>query len=353
MQFNLNALLRPNVRLLKPYTSAREEFKDFGGTYIFLDANESPYPNGVNRYPDPTQSALKKRLASQRGISASNMLLGNGSDEILDLLFRAFCRPGKDEVILLPPTYGMYGVLANLNDIACKEIPLDDTFDLSVQAIQNAITSDTKLVFICSPNNPTGNLMSEEKIHRLLTSFYGLVVIDEAYINFAETPSWMTKLNQYPNLVVIQTLSKAYGMAGIRLGICYAGVEIIEVLNRIKPPYNINILTQESAMDALRNNTEVSVQVATMISQRDVLSKFIKTLPFVVKVYPSDANFILVKVDDADVRYQQLLERGVVVRNRTRELGCKNTLRISVGTPEEDRQFCEVLKTLDQAVKVK
>ena len=274
--------------------------------------------------------------------------MGNGSDEVLDLLFRAFCEPTKDNVITLPPTYGMYGVLANLNDVENREVLLDDEFQPNLDEISRTMDTRTKLLFICSPNNPTGNLISSEKITRLLNNFKGLVVIDEAYIDFAPQESWISKLNEFPNLIVTQTLSKAYGLAGIRLGICFASAEIISVLNKIKPPYNLNKLSQQSAIDKLLNIEKLNEEVCSLKAEKEILLKALVEVNFIQKIFPTDANFLLLKVDDAEKRYAQLIEKGIVVRNRSSQPLCENTLRITIGTLSENRKLMATLKELQQ-----
>ncbi len=344
--FNINKFIRPNVAKMKPYSSARDEFKDFDSEMIFLDANENPFKTNVNRYPDPQQRQLKSIFAKQKNISTDQILLGNGSDEVLDLIFRAFCEPAKDNVITLPPTYGMYSVLANLNNIENREVLLDSDFQPDLDEISRTADSRTKILFICSPNNPTGNLISTKKIEWLLENYSGLVVIDEAYIDFAENQSWITKLNDFPNLIITQTLSKAYGLAGIRLGICYASTEIISVLNKIKPPYNVNELTQKSAIEQIQKTTNIINDIALLNEEKEVLLKALLKVKFIKKVYPTDANFVLIKVDDAEKRYSQLLENGIVVRNRSSQPLCENTLRITIGTASENEKLISILKTL-------
>ncbi len=345
-RFDLNKLVRENVRALRPYSSARDEFVSKGETMIFLDANENPFDNGVNRYPDPHQRSLKNVLAEQKGVNESQVLFGNGSDEVLDLLFRAFCEPNRDNIISLPPTYGMYKVLAGTNAIENREVLLNVDFQPDIEAIFTRIDSNTKLLFLCSPNNPTGNLIDNKKIEKLLGNFNGLVVIDEAYIDFSGSESWIEKLHDYPNLVVTQTLSKAYGMAAIRLGICYASEEIITILKKIKPPYNVNELTQKEALKGIMDRLGVQEQVDAIVAQRKKLSEALVDIPFISKVYHSDANFVLVKVDAADERYQQVLNEGVVIRNRSTQPLCTNTLRFTIGTELENDRLLEVLKAL-------
>lgn len=346
-EFNINNLVRSNVAGLKPYSSARDEYQSTGSEMVFLDANENPFQTDVNRYPDPQQRSLKTELAKIKNVSTEHILLGNGSDEVLDLLFRAFCEPGKDNVITLPPTYGMYKVLANINNIENREVLLNSDFEPNVEEILNSVDQNTKMIFLCSPNNPTGNSFSEEKIIHILKNFNGLVVIDEAYIDFSNKESWLNKLKEYPNLVITQTLSKAFGMAGIRLGICYASVEIIHILNKIKPPYNVNELTQLRALDRVRNKDVVDSEIADLLKQRTVLGEALVEVNFIENIYPSDANFILVKVDDANKLYDQLLEKGIVIRNRTTQPLCENTLRFTVGTGEENKKLIEALKNIE------
>lgn len=346
-EFNINNLVRSNVAGLKPYSSARDEYQSTGSEMVFLDANENPFQTDVNRYPDPQQRSLKTELAKIKNVSTEHILLGNGSDEVLDLLFRAFCEPGKDNVITLPPTYGMYKVLANINNIENREVLLNSDFEPNVEEILNSVDQNTKLIFLCSPNNPTGNSFSEEKIIHILKNFNGLVVIDEAYIDFSNKESWLNKLKEYPNLVITQTLSKAFGMAGIRLGICYASVEIIQILNKIKPPYNVNELTQLRALDRVLNKQDVDLEIADLLKQRTILSEALVEVNFIENIYPSDANFILVKIDDATKRYDQLLEKGIVIRNRTTQPLCENTLRFTVGTGEENKKLIEALKNIE------
>ena len=344
--FNVNNLIRENVKILKPYSSARDEYKEMSPNMIFLDANENPFNNGVNRYPDPQQLSVKDVLAQQKGVSKENILLGNGSDEVLDLIFRAFCEPKKDSIITLPPTYGMYGVLANINDIKNIEIELEYDFQPNVDDILRAAHTHTKLLFLCSPNNPTGNSFDAQSIENLIKWFGGIVVIDEAYIDFSKQQSWLNKLDEFPNLIVTQTLSKAYGLAGIRLGVCYASKDIISVLNKIKPPYNINDLTQQKAIERLSKPKAIQQEIKTIIKQRHWLYSMLETISFVETVYPSNANFVLVKVDDATKRYTELINNGIVVRNRTNQPLCENCLRLTVGTEAENIKLITTLKEL-------
>ena len=347
MSFDINNLIRENVKLMKPYSSARDEFEDFDtADMIFLDANENPFQNGVNRYPDPQQINLKSVLATQNKVSKKQILLGNGSDEVLDLIFRAFCEPKVDNVITLPPTYGMYGVLANLNNIENREVLLSSDFQPKVEQILEVVDACSKILFLCSPNNPSGNSFSDDAVVKLLENFKGLVVIDEAYIDFSEKESWLNRLSDYPNLIITQTLSKAYGLAGIRLGICYASEEIIAVLNKIKPPYNVNELTQQRALERLSEPEKIKGEIKSIMDQRAELLKVLVDVKFVEKIYPTEANFILIKVDDANKRYDELIAKGIVIRNRTTQPLCENTLRLTIGTEVENKKLIEVLKQL-------
>ncbi|MEY2670950.1 MAG: Histidinol-phosphate transaminase [Bacteroidota bacterium] len=347
-KFDINSLVRENVMAMKPYSSARDEFEDFDtADMIFLDANENPFENGVNRYPDPQQASVKSVLANQNGVDKNQILLGNGSDEVLDLLFRAFCEPKIDNVITLPPTYGMYGVLANLNAVENREVLLSNDFQPQLEEIMKAVNKNTKMIFLCSPNNPTGNSFSTESVQYLLDNFNRLVVIDEAYIDFSDKASWIQKINTAPNLIITQTLSKAYGLAGIRLGICYASAAIIAVLNKIKPPYNVNELTQQRALDRLENPKKIKEEINSIIAQRELLLKVLNKVNFVSTIYPTEANFILIKVDNANQRYDELIAKGIVIRNRTTQPLCENTLRLTIGTAEENQQLIAALKSLN------
>lgn len=346
MSFDLNSLVRENIKKLKPYSSARSEFR--GVAKIFLDANEnslgSPLTKWYNRYPDPLQWELKKKISAVKNIAPENILLGNGSDECIDLLIRAFCEPGQDHIIICPPTYGMYEVCAHINDVEVKEVPLLQNFQLNLEALENAINGNTKIIFFCSPNNPTGNSLERSDIEMVLNNFDGIVVIDEAYINYSRHRSFLSQLNDYPNLVVMQTFSKAWGLAALRLGMNFASKEIIAVLNKIKPPYNINQATQELAMKALDHLEEVNEMIRITVRERESLVKELAQFPFVQKIYPSDANFILVKMKDATAVYNYLREQGIIVRNRSNVILCDDCLRITVGTPEQDRQLTGTLK---------
>lgn len=344
--FDINNLVRKNIQNMKPYSSARDEFKDFNTKMIFLDANENPLENGVNRYPDPQQNSVKLALAKLKKVSLNQILLGNGSDEVLDLLFRVFCEPNKDNIITLPPTYGMYGVLADLNAIENREIVLNSDFQPNIKTILESVDANTKMIFLCSPNNPTGNSFSETAISELLENFNGIIVLDEAYIDFSERESWLTKIDKYPNLVITQTLSKAFGMAGIRVGILYASVEIIAIVNKIKPPYNINVLSQEKALEIIIDTERNSLEIKTILDNKRNLIAHLSKIYFIEKIFPSDANFVLIKVDNASKRYDQLIEFGIVIRNRTTQLLCENCLRITIGTKSENEKLINVLQTL-------
>ncbi|TJY33410.1 histidinol-phosphate transaminase [Pontimicrobium aquaticum] len=343
---NIQDFIRDNIKALKPYSSARDDYKDATTNMVFLDANENPFNNGVNRYPDPQQSSLKTILAKQKGVSKENILLGNGSDEVLDLIFRAFCEPNRDNVITLPPTYGMYEVLANVNAIDIIKVNLSEIFQPKVDEVLSSANQNSKILFLCSPNNPSGNNFNPKDVETLLNKFNGIVVIDEAYIDFSEQRSWLNRLEEFPNLIVTQTLSKAYGMAGIRLGICYASKEIVSILNKIKPPYNVNELTQQRALKRLSKPSEVETEIKTILEQRNFINSELKTIPFIEQIYPSDANFVLVKVDDATKRYNELINKGIVVRNRTNQPGCENCLRFTIGSQIENKKLIEALKTI-------
>jgi histidinol-phosphate aminotransferase len=337
-------LIRQNIKSLEAYSSARDEFKAMSSEFVFIDANENPFDTGLNRYPDPQQTLVKEALSKLKGISEEQILLGNGSDEVLDLIFRVFCEPRVDNVIVLPPTYGMYEVLANTNAIELVKIPLVENFQPNVKEIIKGQDAKTKLLFLCSPNNPTANSFDANKIETLIKEFNGIVVIDEAYIDFSIEDSWLCRLDEFPNLIVTQTLSKAYGLASIRLGICYASKEIISILNKIKPPYNVNQLTQDVALQSLFNQEKVKNEIAIIISERNQLIRDLQNVEIVEKVYPSDANFLLVQVDDATLRYKQLVKLGIIARNRTTHILCDNCLRFTVGTPDENKKLINTLK---------
>jgi histidinol-phosphate aminotransferase len=344
--FDLNKLIRPNIRNLVPYSSARDEFS--GEAKVFLDANEnslgSPLTKWYNRYPDPHQHAIKEKLAKIKGIGPEHIFLGNGSDECIDLLFRSFCEPGKDNVIICPPTYGMYEVSANINDVAIRKAPLLEDFQLDLVHIENLADEHTKLIWLCSPNNPTGNSLRREDIEMVLNNFGGIVVIDEAYINFARQKSFIQELTEYPNLVVMQTFSKAWGMAGLRLGMAFASTAITGVLDKVKPPYNINQATQELVLKAIEEVGQVNDMIKLLVDMREALSDVFRSMPTVEKVYPSDANFILVKISDARKIYEFMLTRGIVLRDRSNVTLCEDCLRITVGTEQENTLLVDAMQ---------
>jgi histidinol-phosphate aminotransferase len=347
--FDLNNLIRDNIKTLKPYSSARHEFT--GKASVFLDANENPYGSPLhdkfNRYPDPLQWQLKFQIARIKGVPAENIFVGNGSDEVIDLAYRIFCNPGKDNVIVCPPTYGMYEVSGNINDVGIKKVNLTNEFQLDVDGVMNAVDENTKLIFICSPNNPTGNNMHREDVEIILNNFSGIVIIDEAYINYSKQKTFIQELTEYPNLVVMQTLSKAWGLAALRLGLCYASMDIIDLFNKVKPPYNINDASQQLALEALQNADLVNEWITASVLEKQMLIKELSTFKFVEKIYPSDANFFLVKVNDASKLYNYLSENEIVVRNRSKDPGCENCLRITIGTPEENQQLINFFKSYE------
>ena len=337
-------LIRPNIRALKPYSSARSEFT--GAASVFLDANESPFDNGYNRYPDPLQKELKEQIARIKQVEAAQIFLGNGSDEAIDLIYRIFCIPGYDNVVATAPTYGMYQVCAEINDIEYRPVKLSTEYTLHADAILQATDDHTKVIFLCSPNNPTGNLLDGKEIKRILDSFPGIVVIDEAYIDFATSPSWLRQLTDYSNLIVLQTFSKAWGQASIRLGMAFGSPMIIHYFNKVKYPYNINLLTQRHALEILSNQALIKKQTDLVLMERARLEKELAELPLVIRLYPTDANFILVQVADPDRIYQNLSGQGVIVRNRNKVVLCEGCLRITVGTKIENDQLLDVLKNL-------
>lgn len=345
MSFQLQTLLRPNIEKLVPYSSARDEFH--GEARIFLDANEnsigSPLMKWYNRYPDPYQQKLKQKISQVKGVPPENIFIGNGSDECIDLLYRSFCNPGKDNVIIVPPTYGMYEVSAAINDVEVRKAPLLENFQLDLLHMETLVDEHTKIIWICSPNNPTGNAMQHEDIETILNNFNGLVVVDEAYINFARQRSFISLLNEYPNLVVMQTLSKAWGLAGLRLGMAFASAEIVAVLNKVKPPYNISEPVQDLVLQALDRLEEVNEMIREIVRERERLAIALKALPLVQHVYPSDANFLLVRVADARAVYGYLLANQIVVRDRSKVMLCDNCLRITVGTARENDELLNVL----------
>ena len=346
MGFDLNRLVRENIKELTPYSSARDEFKGEGK--VFLDANEnslgSPLIKWYNRYPDPHQLRLKKAIGKIKGITAENIFLGNGSDECIDLLYRCFCEPKKDNAIVCPPTYAMYEVSGHINDIEVRKAMLLENFQLHLNQIEHLIDENTKLIWICSPNNPTGNSIKKEDIETILNNFEGLVVVDEAYINFSRHKSLLQELPEYPNLVVLQTFSKAWGMAALRLGTAFASAEIIKLLDKIKPPYNINQATQDLAMQALEEIDQVNKMIKELVSMREALTRVFEQMPVVEKVYPSDANFLLVKMKNARKVYEYLLAKGIVVRDRSNVQLCENCLRITIGSEDEITLLVKAIK---------
>ena len=341
----IDKLLRENIKKLVPYSSARDEFK--GEASVFLDANEnsfgSPLTKWYNRYPDPLQLKVKEKISAIKGVPVENIFLGNGSDECIDILFRAFCEPGKDNVIIVPPTYGMYEVSANINDVAIKKVNLNPHFQLDLEGIEAAVDKNSKIIWLCSPNNPTGNSMNIEDIEIVISNFPGIVVIDEAYINFSRYRSFTNQLPEFPNLVVLQTLSKAWGLAALRLGMAFSSAAIIEVMNKIKPPYNIGQASQELVLQALDRVDEVNEMILAIVKEKENLIKQLGLLSVVQKIYPSDANFILVKVKDPKSIYQFLLDKGIVVRDRSNVVLCEGCLRITVGTEKENNDLIQRL----------
>ena len=347
MEFDLDKLIRDNIKKLVPYSSARHEFT--GKASVFLDANEnafgSPLPEKFNRYPDPLQWQLKFQLAKIKGVPAENIFIGTGSDEVIDLAYRIFCSPGTDSVIVCPPTYGMYEVSANINDVTIKKVNLTEDFQLDVEGILNAVDENTKLLFICSPNNPTGNNMNRADVEVLLNNFPGIIIIDEAYINYSKQKTFIQELTEYPNLIVMQTLSKAWGLAALRLGLCYASMDIIDIFNKVKPPYNVNDASQQLGLEALQDTATVNNWIKQVVEQKEILVKEMQQLSFVEKIHPSDANFILVKVNNANKLYDFLSGNEVIVRNRSKDVHCANCLRITIGTPEENEVLINLLKS--------
>ena len=343
----LKELTRPNVWRLKPYSSARDEYKGVSAS-VFLDANESPYNNPINRYPDPLQGEVKALLAQVKQVPAENIFLGNGSDEAIDLLFRAFCEPRIDNVVAIDPTYGMYQVCAEVNDVEYRKVLLDENYQFTADSLLAVADEHTKVIFLCSPNNPTGNDLCRDEIVKLLNTFDGLVVVDEAYIDFSDSPSFRFDLAQYPNIVVLQTFSKAWGSAAIRLGMAFASEEIIALFNKIKYPYNINILTQQQAISVLQRKEEVAALVALLRQERARLADELLQLPLTEKIFPSQANFILARVVDATAIYNYLVGQGIIVRNRHSVSLCGNCLRITIGTPEENNTLLNAMKEYKQ-----
>ncbi|MBQ8046663.1 MAG: histidinol-phosphate transaminase [Prevotella sp.] len=340
----LSELVRPNIWSLQPYSSARNEYNGKAAS-VFLDANENPYNHPYNRYPDPLQAELKAVLSQKKGVPAENIFLGNGSDEAIDLVYRCFTRPGVDNVVAIEPTYGMYKVCADVNDVAYRPVMLDDCYQLSAERLLSACDGNTKVIWLCSPNNPTGNHLLGEEIVKTLEAFDGIVVVDEAYADFSKRPSFRLVLGHFPNLIVLNTFSKAWGCAGIRLGMAYASKEIIEVFNKVKYPYNVNVLTQRHAIEALNNMEDIDRWVNLLLLERGVVMRAVQQLPCCRQVYPTDSNFFLARFDDAQGLYDYLVGQGIIVRNRSRVALCDNCLRITIGTKEENTALISALRT--------
>ena len=344
---NIDTLVRNNVKNMSSYSSARDDYS--GGAnkkLIYLDANESPFDNGINRYPDNKHTELKKVISNIKNINVNQIVFGNGTDEILDLIVRVFCNPNKDKIITLPPTYGMYDVIAKTNGVENIEVPLKSDFSIDKNEILKLSSKTTKILFLCSPNNPTGNSFDTNDLIDLIKGFNGVVVVDEAYIDFSSKQSLISLINENNNLIITQTMSKAYGMAGIRLGMGFSNQKIINYLNKIKPPYNINVLTERKALEELNKIDEIKKNIDLVLNQRKLLISCLEKLDFIDKIYKSDANFLLVKVDNADFRYNQLLEKGIIVRNRSNQPLCQNCLRITIGTENENKSLIKILNQL-------
>ena len=341
---SLKELIRPNIWSLAPYSCARNEFT--GEASVFLDANENPYNQPFNRYPDPLQLQLKEKIAALKGVRPTQIMLGVGSDEPIDLIFRIFCEPSKDNVVAINPTYGMYGVCADINNVEYKQVNLNADFTLDAAKVLKACDKNTKVIFLCSPNNPTGNSLARTEIEKIVTSFEGIVVIDEAYIDFSNEPSWLASLDQYPNIIVLQTFSKAWGMAALRCGMAFASEDIIAFFNKVKYPYNLNLLTQEAVYKQVENVDQKNEWVKALLMERKKMMAALEALPLVKQIYPTDANFVLVKVDDANGVYKQLVDKGIIVRNRNSVTLCEGCLRITVGTPSENKQLLTALQQM-------
>ena len=340
----LKDLVRENIWKLKPYSCARDEFK--GEAKAYLDANENPFNTLYNRYPDPLQWAVKEKIAELKYVKPSQIMLGVGSDEPIDLIFRVFCEPKIDNVVAINPTYGMYGVCADINNVEYRQVNLEADYSLNADKVLAAVDNKTKVIFLCSPNNPTGNLLNTTEVEKILKGFDGIVVIDEAYIDFSDKASWIAKLSKYPKMVILQTFSKAWGLAAARCGMAFASEEIIGFFNKVKYPYNINILTQKLILEKLEQVEIKNNWVKEILSQRTLMIEELEQLSIVKHIYPSDANFILVKVDDANLRYKQLVEKGIIVRNRNSVTLCENCLRITIGTAQDNKELLNALKSL-------
>lgn len=341
--FDLNSILRENIRRVKPYSSARDDFS--GEASVWIDANENPFNTGINRYPDPHQQEVKRLLAQIKGVDIENLFIGNGSDEIIDLLYRIVCEPSKSNAIILPPTYGMYAVSADINDVVVKKVYLNEDFSPNVEAILNAIDKETRIIFICSPNNPTGSIIPQDVIEKIAASFDGLVVVDEAYIDFAPEATVVGLIDRYPNIYVMQTLSKAWGMAGARLGIGIGSTAIQSVMAKVKAPYNVNILSQQVAVNTLGDVEGFRLKLQTILEEREWLQKELSTIDVVQKVYPSDANFLLVRFIDSHSVFRYLVDNGIVARDRSKEKWCEGCIRLTIGTPDENLFLLETLRT--------
>jgi len=339
---NLSNLIRPNILALKPYSCARDEFK--GEASVYLDANENPMNEPYNRYPDPLQWALKEKIAKVKKVRPEQIMLGNGSDEPIDLVIRIFCEPKQDNIVAIDPTYGMYAVAADINNVGYRKVLLNPDYSMDADRLLAAVDSNTKVIFLCSPNNPTGNLMNRTEMLKVVNGFQGIVVIDEAYVDFSSEKSWLEDLNQYPNVIVLQTFSKAWGLASVRCGMAFASEEIISYFNKVKYPYNINKLTQDFVSEQLDLEARKNEWVSMLLEQRTALTQALRELPFVEKIYPTDANFLLVKVPDANAVYQYLVQKGIIVRNRNTVSLCLGCLRITVGTKEENEVLIGELK---------
>ncbi len=341
---NLQNIVRENIWNLKPYSSARDEFK--GEASVYLDANENPYNEAYNRYPDPLQWALKEKLAAIKSVAPEKIMLGVGSDEPIDLAIRIFCEPAMDNIVAIDPTYGMYQVAANINHVEYRQVLLDENYDFKAEHLLQATDDHTKVIFLCSPNNPTGNSLNREEIIRTIEQFPGIVILDEAYIDFSSQPSFLKDLDKYPNLIILQTFSKAWGSASVRLGMAFASKEIIKLFNKVKYPYNVNKLTQEYAIKLLDRYQDIQEWISILLKDRDILYKELSSLPLIHKIYPTDANFLLVRVDDANGLYHSLVDKGIIVRNRNSISLCLNCLRITVGTPDENKELLDALKSI-------
>ena len=343
---DLKEIVRKNIYSLKPYSSARNEFK--GEASIFIDANENPYDTPYNRYPDPLQLQVKEKISALKGVAVENIFLGVGSDEPIDLLYRIFCEPQKDNVVALEPTYGMYAVCADINNVEYRTVSLKENYQFSAEELLAATDDNSKIIWLCSPNNPTGNALDAAEIEKVLKNFSGIVAVDEAYIDFSSQPSYLKVLKEYPNMVVLQTFSKAWGSAGVRLGMAFASEEIIKIFNKVKYPYNVNILTQRYAIKLLDNFSQIEKKVKAILKNREKLQKQLTKVKCIKDVYPTDANFILVKTIDSDAIYKYLIEKGIVARNRNGITLCDNCIRITVGTAEENKQVIAALKNFSK-----